>query len=329
MKASSGTEQISIWGQGTILNSRRYLNEALPTFLMKIIIAIPAYNEEKTLPNVLKEIKQIMDKKEYEYQILVTNDGSKDKTAEVAKKEGALVVSHKRNMGLAETFRTEMKECLKLDVDVIIHTDADGQYPAKYLPHLIDKIGQGNDLVLGSRFGGGKYSGTIMKRIGNISFAKVFSSLIKTKITDTTTGFRAFTKEVAELPMINSFTYTQEQLIRVGRTKMRIAEIPITTEKTRKSRLFKNSFSYALKAWINILRIYRDYSPLSFFGKAGLFFIFLSFIVGLILLSQNYQLGFVSGFWDQHIPSLILIVILFSGGLQLIFFGLLADMRKN
>ena len=121
---------------------------------MKVIISIPAYNEERTLPKVLTEIKQVMDETSYNYQILVYNDGSVDKTVEVAKKHGALVVSHKRNRGLAQTFRDEMKECLNLKADIIVHTDADGQYHSKHIPELIEKVKQGYDLVLGSRFRG-------------------------------------------------------------------------------------------------------------------------------------------------------------------------------
>ena len=97
---------------------------------MKVIITIPAFNEEESITKVIKEIKQVMSKTKYNYQILVVDDGSKDKTASLAKKAGATVHSHRRNRGLAETFQTEMLKCLELKADVIVHTDADGQYPA-------------------------------------------------------------------------------------------------------------------------------------------------------------------------------------------------------
>ena len=101
--------------------------------IMKVIISIPAYNEEKTLPKVLEEIKKVMNNTDYNYEILVLNDGSMDKTVEVAKKHGAIVVSNKRNRGLAETFRHEMRVCLERKADIIIHTDADGQYHSKHI----------------------------------------------------------------------------------------------------------------------------------------------------------------------------------------------------
>ena len=295
---------------------------------MNIIISIPAYNEEKTLGRVIKEIKAVMKLNRYkhdiDYKILVLDDGSKDRTADVAKSEGVIVVSNNRNLGLAETFKKEMETCIQLKADVIIHTDADGQYPAKYIPILIKKLEQGHDLVLGSRFGKGKYAGSLMKKMGNIAFAKVFTGLLRSRVTDTTTGFRAFTKEVAELPLINNFTYTQEQLIRAGKARMRITEIPITTNKTRKSRLFRNPLDYALKAWINIFRIYRDFEPLKFFGIIGLAFILLGFLLGSYISYTILMTGGAGG-----IPRVILSMLLLMIGIQILLFGFLADMSRK
>lgn len=291
---------------------------------MKVVISLPAYNEERTLGKVLQEIKEAMKSFPYSYKILVLNDGSRDKTAEVAKREGAIVVSHPRNRGLAETFKREMEECLKLKADIIIHTDADGQYPAKYILPLIKKVEEGYDLVLGSRFEKGRYSGSLMKKLGNIAFAKVFSNLLKTKITDTTTGFRAFTAEVAKLPLINSFTYTQEQLLRAGKAKMRMAEVPILTRETRPSHLFNNSFSYAFKAWMNILRIYRDFEPLKFFGSLGGIFLGFGVLLGVWIFYLWATYGEVGG-----VPRVILSMLLIIMGIQVVLFGFLADMMKR
>jgi glycosyltransferase involved in cell wall biosynthesis len=292
--------------------------------MSRIIITIPAYNEERTLPKVLEEIKTVMSHSGIKYSLLIVNDGSKDKTVEVAKKYGATVVSHSRNRGLAETFKTEMQHCLKMGADIIVHTDADGQYPSHYIPLMIRKIQNGADLVLGSRFVKGKYSGSLMKKIGNKAFASVFSGLLKSKITDTTTGFRAFNKTVAELPLINNFTYTQEQLIRVGKANLKIVEIPIRTNRTRKSRLFRNSFDYALKAWINILRIYRDFDPLKFFGRISLFFISLGILLGIYIVAMIMLTGNTGG-----TPRVILSMLLILVGIQIGSFGFLADMNRQ
>src|SRR3989344_4697427 len=208
---------------------------------MKVTITMPAYNEEESLGRVIKEIRNVMEKTDYNYSILVVDDGSKDRTVEVAKENNAIV----------------------------------------------------------------------------------FSGLLKTKLTDTTTGFRAFTKEVASLPLINTFTYTQEQLIRAGKAKMRVAEIPINTRKTRESRLFRNSFDYAVKAWINIFRIYRDFEPLRFFGVFGSIFIFIAILFSIFLAYTFITSGKVG-----HIPLTIVTALLYLMGVQIIVFGFLADMKK-
>lgn len=291
---------------------------------MKIIITIPAYNEEKTIAPVIKEIFEVMKKTRYSFEVLVLDDGSKDKTVEVSKKAGAFVYSNTRNLGLAKTFKHEMRRCIEHKADIIVHTDADGQYPSEFIPKLIEKIEKGADLALGSRFGKGKYSGSFMKSLGNRMFAAVFSNLLKTKITDTTTGFRAFTKEVAKLPLISSFTYTQEQLIRVGRENMKISEIPIRTKKTRESRLFKSPFQYAFKAWVNIFRIYRDFAPLKFFGFFGSIFLLVGIILGLWISYNIINFGTAGG-----IPRVILSATSIMMGIQIWLFGFFADMFRK
>lgn len=291
----------------------------------KVIISIPAFNEEKTLPRVLQEINEVMEKTDYDYQILVLNDGSKDNTAEVAKQYGAVVVSNRRNLGLAETFRKEMKECINLKADIIVHTDADGQYHPQHIPEMIKKVGEGYDLVLGSRFKKNIRHMPFLKKMGNIAFAKVISSLTKAKITDSTTGYRAFSAEVAsEIDYINTFTYTQEQIIKAAKQGFKITEVPIMSRRTRESRLFKNPFQYAVKAWINIFRIYRDYQPLKFFGRAGLFLMFLGVILGSWLTYRFLTLGYVG-----KTPSTILTMLLILMGIQIVLFGFLADMMHK
>jgi glycosyltransferase involved in cell wall biosynthesis len=292
---------------------------------MNIIITIPAYNEERTLPRVLTEIKEVMKNSSYKYNILVLNDGSKDKTVEVAKQHGAIVVSHKKNRGLAETFKSEMRECLRLNADVIIHTDADGQYPSEHILQLLEKIEQGYDLVLGSRFRRRIKHMPFLKKLGNIAFSKVLSKLTKVRLTDTTTGFRAFTKEVAsEIEYINTFTYTQEQIIKAAKQGFRIGEISIKARKTRDSRLFKSPLEYAIKAWINIFRIYRDYQPLSFFGRVGASFCIMGGAIGVWLIYRLITLGYIG-----RIPSTILSMLLILVGIQIILFGFLADMIQK
>ena len=289
---------------------------------MKIIVAIPALNEERTLPKVIEEIRAALEG--YTYEILVLDDGSTDATSKVAKSAGAIVVRNKRNQGLAYTFRREMRECLERGADVIVHTDADGQYPARFIPLMVEQIKSGADLVLGSRFGRGRYSGSFLKDVGNRMFARVLSRLLGVRLSDTTTGFRAFTAEVASIKIINRFTYTQEQIIKAANQGMVIREVPITTRKTRPSRLFSNPLQYALRAWVNILRIYRDYDPLGFFGRIGLLFIAAGVLLGLFITAHVIVTGSAGG-----IPRVVLSMLLVLMGVQIGLFGFLADMRAQ
>lgn len=292
---------------------------------MNVIITIPAYNEENTIGRVIKSINEVMKLAKYKYKVLVVDDGSKDKTASIAKNNGALVYSHLKNYGLAETFKTEVEHALKLNADIIVHIDADGQYLPKEIPKLIKQVENGYDLVLGSRFKGKIEYMPLIKRIGNIAFSKVISQLTGLKISDGQTGFRAFTKKVAkEVAIISNHTYTQEQIIRAVRQKFKVKEIPVYFAKRKdKSRLMLNPFDYAIKAWINILRLYRDYEPLKFFGWSGFFIFFIGFLIGIYLTYLHFT-GGIRG----HLGLMMLDILFLSIGLQIIIFGFIADMKK-
>ncbi len=288
---------------------------------MKLIITIPAYNEGETIGDVIHGIKQIVDKTEYEYNIIVVNDGSTDNTVNIAKTSGALVYSHPYNYGLAETFRTEIEKALENNAEIIVHIDADGQYRPEEIPELIKLIEKGEaDLVLGSRFMGTIEKMSIVKKLGNIAFSKVVSQISGMKITDAQTGFRAFTRELAEkITIISTHTYTQEQIIKAVRNKFKVKEVPIYFAKRRagRSRLMSNPFEFAIKAGINLLRIYRDYEPLKFFGVVG-------FVLILIAVSTYLYSIFILGKLMD-----ITVIVLILAGIQIILFGFLAEMVRK
>jgi len=293
---------------------------------MKIVISIPAYNEEQTIGQVLLDIKRVMGN--IKYKISVVDDGSTDRTAEIARSHGAIVTSHPYNYGLAEAFKTEIWKALSLNADVMVHTDADGQYPAEDIPKLLEEISKGSDMVLGSRFLGKIESMPFMKRLGNIAFSKVISQITRVKITDAQTGFRAFTKDIAKQGIISNHTYTQEQIIRAIRNKFKVKEIPIYAKKTRNSKLMKSHpllqpFEYAVKAWTNIFRIYRDFEPLKFFGFFGAAFFLMGAAIGAWLVSNFLLFGKVG-----HLPATILTMLLVVTAIQIWLFGFLADMKK-
>jgi len=294
---------------------------------MNIIVTIPSYNEEKTIGVLISKIHKVMKANRYKYKVVVVDDGSKDKTAEVARKADALVYSHPKNYGLAECFNTEIKKCLELKADVIVHIDADLQYRPEEIPKLVNEIRNGYDLVLGSRFKGKIEYMPLIKRLGNIAFSKVVSQITGLKISDAQTGFRAFTKKVAERIQITSkHTYTQEQIIRAVREKFRIKEVPIYFAKRKdESRLIGNPFGYAIMAFINLIRVYRDFEPLKFFGLVGSFILFIGFILGLYLVYFQF---FGEGIF-RHFGLMMLDILILSIGLQVIIFGFLADMNRK
>jgi glycosyltransferase involved in cell wall biosynthesis len=294
---------------------------------MKIVLTIPAYNEAKSIEKVISDVKAELSNIHHHSEILVVDDGSTDNTAAIAKAAGARVYSHPKNYGLAETFKTEMTRALEMGPDVIIHFDADGQYLARDIPKLVKEIESGSDLVLGSRFLGKIESMPLIKRIGNKMFSRVISNITGLRITDGQTGFRAFTKEVAtKIRITSNHTYTQEQIIRAVKAKFKVTEVPVYFAKRRHgtSRLMTNAFGYAARAWMNLMRIYRDYEPLKFFGIIGLSFFGLGFLLGLFILYSFITTGAVGA-----LPRVMLCILLMSLGIQIAIFGFLADMMNK
>jgi len=293
---------------------------------MKIIVTIPAYNEEKTIGKVIEDIQLLFTERHLTGEILVVDDGSTDNTAEIASKQGASVIFHPVKLGLAEVFRTEIKSCLQKGADIIVHIDADGQYQVADIPKLLKEIENGYEIVLGSRFMGTIESMPISKRIGNKLFSKVISNITHLKITDAQTGFRAFTKEVAEeIKIISDHTYTQEQVIKAAR-RYKLKEVPVHfAKRDGKSKLIRNPLEYAMRAWITLFRIYRDFKPLSFFGFIGSIPFLIGSTIGVWFTYTHFFKGGVGG---GHLLLSIFMMIMVLVGLQIILFGFLADMKK-
>lgn len=229
---------------------------------MKIIVTIPAFNEEETIRYLIEDVERVMKKNQHKFEIIVVDDGSTDNTPKIAKDAGATVHSHLYNQGLAQVFRTEIRSALERNADVIVHIDADYQYNPKEIPRLLDPILRNEaDLVLGSRFSGTIEEMSSIKRIGNLMFSKITSLIVRQKITDAQTGFRAFTRRFARQIKISSeYTYTQEMIIRAVKKKFGIKEVPINFARRSSgdSRLISNTLEYAIKASIDILKVCRD-----------------------------------------------------------------------
>jgi glycosyltransferase involved in cell wall biosynthesis len=290
---------------------------------MKLIVCIPAFNEEESIARVIREIpKGLAD----DVKIIVVNDGSTDKTAEFAKKAGAdKIIGFKVNMGLGSAFRTSLETALEMDADILVNIDADGQYSPGEIPKLIMPIiSEGADMVLGSRFKGTIEKMPLHKRIGNILATKATSFASGFHVSDAQTGFRAYSKEaILRLNMLSEYTYVQETIIQAANKNLKITEGPCTFRKREygDSRLISNIFSYAKKSIAIILRTYLRYRPLKAFLYLGGFVFFLGILAGMRVLVNFIQTGHVS-----HYPTTILSAVLLIIGFQVVILGLLADL---
>ncbi|MDR1376544.1 MAG: glycosyltransferase family 2 protein [Synergistaceae bacterium] len=292
---------------------------------MKLIIQIPSYNEENTLPSVLEALpREISGVDSIEY--LVVNDGSQDKTAEVARRCGAHhIVSLTRNQGLAAGFMTGLDACLQLGADIIVNTDADNQYCGSDVEKLVRPILEGRaDIVVGERpIDDIAQFSRLKKKLQRLG-SWVVRMASRTDIPDAPSGFRAFSREAAmKLNVVSGYTYTLETIIQAGRKNMAIVSVPIRTNPvSRKSRLAKNMWQYVKRSIFTILRIFVMYNPLSFFLSLGLCFFGAGFLIGLRFL----VLMFVYNESTGHVQSLLLAVALILIGVQTIILGLQADL---
>ena len=294
---------------------------------MKLVVTIPAYNEEKTLGKVISEIPKKI-KGISKIEVLVINDGSIDKTVQVARKAGAVILTNKSNMGLARTFKKGLEKALEMGADIIVNTDADLQYNQKQIPALIKPILDSKaDIVLGSRFKGWIESMPFQKKLGNKIATWAVRQVSGIPVSDAQTGFRAFTREAtAKMNIQSQHTYTQETIIQAAFKGLTIKEIPIDFRKRAdNSRLISNIFSYGKRAALTVFTGYLNYKPLKVFGAIGVIFFLGGLAAGLRVLFHYLSTGVVTPF----LPTAILSAVLIIFGFQIIVIGLLADMTKN
>jgi len=222
--------------------------------MVKLIVAIPAFNEAAALPCVLKDLRRNLSKEE-ECQILVVNDGSTDNTKNVAISSGAdIVVSHKKNLGVAQAYRTAIRAALEFGADIICTIDADGQFDSIEIPNLINPIKKGMaDVVIGSRFINPELSKNVptMNKISNGLMASLISLIIRTRIHDTESGFRAISRRAAaDLNLLGLVSFSNDMILDVSMNKYKILEIPVTVKyyDERVSRVIKGFVKYGFKS---------------------------------------------------------------------------------
>jgi glycosyltransferase involved in cell wall biosynthesis len=295
---------------------------------MKLVVMIPAYNEEETIGKVIKEIPGVIEGID-ETEVLVTNDGSQDNTVEVAKEAGAdKIISFKENKGLAPAFKMGLETALTMGADIIVNTDADFQYNQTLIPDLIEPILGGKaDIVLGSRFTGWIEHMPSQKRIGNKIATWVTKIASGYPVTDAQTGFRAFSRDAAlHLNVMSDYTYVQETILQAVNNGLVIKEIPVDFRRREgESRLISSVFGYARRAVSVIVMTYRDYKPLKLFSMIGGVVILFGFLTGFKVLVHYLNTGKVT----PYLPSAVLTSILLIVGFQIVVFGLIADMIKN
>jgi glycosyltransferase involved in cell wall biosynthesis len=295
---------------------------------MKLVVTIPAYNEEKSLGTVIKEIPKKIEGID-EIQIIIINDGSTDHTVDNAIQAGAdKILSHKRNMGLAQTFRDGLNAALEMGADIIVNTDADFQYNGTEIPKLIAPILEGNaDIVLGDRQ---------IDNLDHMPRGNLWGNKLATQVTrwatglpikDAQTGFRAFSREAAlRMNLTGEYTYTQETLIQAANKNLKIEQIPVEFRRREgKSRLISSIFRYARSAGVTIFRSFGAYHPFTIFSAIGLGCIVLGLIFGFRVIIHFFSTGMVT----PYLPSALLTTVLIIVGCLAILFGLLADMLKT
>jgi glycosyltransferase involved in cell wall biosynthesis len=292
---------------------------------MKLVIQIPAFNEEAHLPGTLDGLPRQVDGVD-EIVVLVVDDGSSDGTAEVAREHGARVVRLPTHRGLAVAFATGVKEALRLGADVLVNTDADGQYDSRDIPRLLEPILQGDaQMVIGDRqverirhFSTTK---KVLQRLGSA----VVRRLSNTPVRDATSGFRAFSREAAlQLNVFTRFTYTLETILQAGEAGLKVVSVPIRTADgpARPSRLFRTNLGYVLRSLESMARIVVLYNPLRIFLRLGT----IPVLAGGILLLRFLWYYLIGGSPAGHVQSLILAVILVIVGVLIWVVGVLADL---
>ncbi len=294
---------------------------------MKLYIQVPCLNEEETLPLVLESMPDAIPGID-EIEILIIDDGSTDRTIEVAREHGVRhIIKHHGNMGLARSFRDGIDYALSHGADIVVNTDGDNQYPQERIADLVAPILAGTaDIVIGDRqthtiehFSAFKKT---MQRFGSW----VVNKAAGTTLPDAASGFRAYSRgSLYRLNVVTQFSYCMETIIQAGNKQLAITSVPIDTNaKTRESRLFKNMFEHMAKSAQAILRSYIMFKPWTLFASLAVFF----GVLGIIPFVRFVVLR-IMGEQVALIQSLILGVAMVVAALLSIALGVLSDLQRT
>jgi glycosyltransferase involved in cell wall biosynthesis len=297
---------------------------------MKLVINLPAFNEEEKIAGTIKRIPRTFSQID-EVFVQVIDDGSKDKTAQLAREAGAdFVFSHTTNRGIGITFRTAVEKALENGADIMVNIDADGQFNPEDISKLIKPIIDGEaDMVSADRFGKHKAKDMpAVKHHLNRFAAWIIGKFMNYPIKDLTCGFRAYSREsLLRLNLPGAFTYTQEVIIDLLGKNMKIKWVPVevTYFLERKSRVVRSIFSYINNSVRIILKAVRDVRPMRFFGIPAAILIFISFVLFAYFLFFYFQDFKVTPFRNVLLLAAVLMLI----GIQTLIFAFIADMIKS
>jgi len=293
---------------------------------VRLFVQIPCLNEEATLPAVLESIPRHIDGID-EIEVLVIDDGSTDRTVEVAREHGVIhFVRHARNMGLARSFHDGVDYALLHGADIVVNTDGDNQYPQAQIAELVRPILEGSaEIVIGDRQTGSINHFSWFKRLMQRFGSWVVSRAAGLSLPDAASGFRAYSKNsLIRLNVVTRFSYCMETTIQAGYKRLAITSIPIVTNpKTRESRLFKNIWEHMFQSGAAIVRSYLMYRPYALFAwVSGLLTILglIPFVRYLVLVTTNAA--------GDHIQSLLLGILLIIGALLALVIGVVADLTR-
>jgi len=295
---------------------------------MKVFIQIPCLDEEETLPAVLRSIPAQIDGVD-EIEILIIDDGSSDRTVEVARQHGVThFVRHTRNMGLARSFRDGVHYALVHGADIVVNTDGDNQYPQDRIGDLVKPIIAGDaDIVIADRqtqaiahFSASK---KLMQRFGS----RVVNRAASTTLPDAASGFRAYSRgSLLRLNVLTQFSYCMETIIQAGNKRLKIASVPVVTNpKTRESRLFKNSAQHMMKSATAIMRSYLMFRPYVVFATLALIF----GVLAAIPFARFLILWFSRGETAGNVQSLIFGSIMSVAALLSLALGVISDLLRT